>query len=69
MTLTYSDADPRFGSTVTGTDVWTGEKVDLAAKSQAFSLAPHASRFLILQAVSHMAGMWLAGEREAVTVR
>lgn len=66
VTLTYSDADPRFGSTVTGTDVWTGEKVNLAAKSQAFSLAPHASRFLILQAVSHMAGMWLAGEREAV---
>ena len=50
VTLIYSAVEPSLGDAVTATDVWTGKSLEMAAKSKDFSLAPHASRFLVLQA-------------------
>jgi len=49
VTLTYSHVQPQLGDSVTATDVWTGKTVETSLKSTVFSLAPHASRFLVLQ--------------------
>jgi len=50
--LTYADVQPKLGDNVTATDVWTGNSVQMGIGSTTFSLAPHDSRFLVLQAAN-----------------